>query len=110
MSSPPILNSADRGDIVGRVAWEVEVNRPCKSDYTNDRSEVRPTGRKVGTVITAGAGGECCLKVEKWFVESESFVGRGTWRALAAPPVQGQTVFTEHADDSVSSGTLHKMG
>ncbi len=107
MSSTPILNAADGGDIVRRVAWEVEVKQPCRADYTTDRSEVRPTGRKVGTVITVGAGGECCLKMEKWFVESESFIGRGSWRELAPPPEQGQTVFTEHADGSVSYGILH---
>lgn len=113
MSSPPIFDTADE-DIVGRIAYEVEVKQPCKSDYTTDRDEVRPTGRKVGTVMgaetAAGIGGQCCVKMEKWFVESELFVGRGTWRAVAPPPVEGQTVFMERADGSVASGTLHKTG
>ncbi|KAL8993474.1 MAG: hypothetical protein Q9169_006316 [Polycauliona sp. 2 TL-2023] len=77
-------------DLMGRVAYEVEVKQPVKSDYTTDREEVRPTGRKVGTVMGVGAGGVCFVRMEDWFTESETFRTRGTWRDVSEAPAMGE--------------------
>ena len=69
-----------------------------KADLTTDRSEVTPTGRKVGTVFI-GKGPMCYVKIEKWFTESEN-LKMGTWREIANErPGVGETVYQETVEE-----------
>ena len=90
----------------GRVAYEVEVRRPCKSDYTTDRDEVKPTGRIVGTVLGGVNDGYCLVDMESWFTESENFT-RGTWTTMAAGPLPPDVhVSVELADGITNLGRV----
>ncbi|KAL9007596.1 MAG: hypothetical protein Q9180_009618 [Flavoplaca navasiana] len=99
--SPSIINQ-DTEDLIGRIAYEADVKQPVKSDCTTNRDEVRPTGRKVGTVLGAGPGGLCYLKIEDWFTDSEMFRTRGTWRSMGGQVAVGEPVFMDRADGSIA--------
>ncbi|KAL9010885.1 MAG: hypothetical protein Q9180_009250, partial [Flavoplaca navasiana] len=101
MSSPSIINHEIQ-DPTGHVAYEVEVKQPVKSDCTTDRDEVRPTGRKVGTVLGAGPGRLCYVKIEDWFTASDMFRTRGTWRSMGGQVAVREPAFVERADGSIA--------
>ena len=98
MDSSPILDATD-SELQGRIAYEVHVKKPVKEDYTANREEVIPTGRKVGTVLRAAPGGYCFVKIEKWLTETENF-GMGVWRQMAKGVRNvGEPVFMSVAGD-----------
>ncbi|KAL9636674.1 MAG: hypothetical protein Q9204_002164 [Flavoplaca sp. TL-2023a] len=101
VSSPSIMNN-ETEDLTGRVAYEVEVKQPVKSDCTTNRDEVRPTGRKVGTVLGAVPEGLCYVKVEDWFTDSEMFRTRGTWRSMGGQVAVGEPAFMDRADGTTA--------
>ena len=77
VSSAPLTNHGP-ANLVGQIAYEVDVKQPVKSDCTTDRDEVRPTGSKVGTVQGGGGEGICFVAIEDWYIESETFRKKGT--------------------------------
>lgn len=105
LGSPPIPNEPT-AQLKGRLAYELEVKQPCKSDYTTDRDEVKPTGRIVGTVGGRANDGTCIVEMESWFTESENFTS-GTWMTRAAGPLRPNVqVSVELADGITNLGRV----
>ncbi|KAL9596010.1 MAG: hypothetical protein Q9219_006094 [cf. Caloplaca sp. 3 TL-2023] len=97
----------DDPNAIGKFAYEADVKTPVKSDCTTDREEVKPTGRKVGTVFAKGMGRMCYVRMEKWFTETEIFATRGTWRAIGGgAPRIGESMFMERADGSLAEAEV----
>lgn len=105
---PPISDESNElnEQLNGRVAYEVEVKQPCRSDYTTDRDEVKPTGRIVGTVGGGGNEGTCIVEIESWFTETEIFT-TGTWIRMAGGPLPPNShVQVELADGTTCLGRV----
>ena len=87
----------DPSVLKGSKAYEVIVKQPVKKDYTTDRTEVTPTGRIAGKVISVGNAGVVYVLMEDWFVDSDKFK-MGQWRDVSSkPPRSGDEVRMEVA-------------